>query len=80
MMIYNIAIFYLAMVVQFIGYHGIVAENFAGVANDYMCMVTGDDHADWCILPTGLVASAHSPRGHCKLRCAEYSGSEVIGP
>ena len=29
MMICNIAVFYLAMAVQFIGYHGIVAENVA---------------------------------------------------
>ena len=53
MMIYNIAAFYLAMVVQFVGYHGNVAEHFAGVANDYLCIVAGDDHADWRVLPTG---------------------------
>ena len=71
MMICNIAVFYLAMAVQFIGYHGIVAENFAGVADDYEYIVAGDDYTSWCLLSTGMVASAHSPRGHCKLRCAE---------
>ena len=44
MMIYNIAAFYLAMVVRFVGYHGHVAGNSAGVANYYLCIVAGDDH------------------------------------